>query len=201
MLPQRIRYGMRFLLPDHIAYLTNPETLRLWAGKSLKDRCLLFHRHFGDHRINITLLRQFYRMNKIKNKKIKFTKPIKPDKEPEYEQWRLDMKDRIAGLKKDGYRIIYLDESIFTTKTIHTYTYSHKRMTLGIPIASVNQKVEALIFAISEENGVEYNQVFEKSVNTEKFLEYLDKLRAANPFDRIACFMDNMSVHRTNLVK
>ena len=38
-------------------------------------------------------------MHKIKCKKIKFTKPINPEKEEEYEKWRLDLKEKIVELK------------------------------------------------------------------------------------------------------
>ena len=36
---------------------------------------------------------------------------------------------------------------------------------------------------------------FDKSVNTDKFIEYLQRIRFLNPFDRIALFMDRLSVH------
>ena len=84
-LPMRKRYGYRFLRQEHIEYLTNPETLKLWSGVALAWRCVLFHRHFGNHRINPTLLRKVYRIHRIKRKRIKLTKEIKPEKEQEYE--------------------------------------------------------------------------------------------------------------------
>ena len=117
-LPQRQKYGMRFLKPEHIDFLKSPDTLLKWASKSLKERCLLFHRQFGDHRINPTLLTQFYAKHKIKRKRVKTVKEIDPAKEAEYEKWRQDIKQKIADLKQEHYRIIYLDESLFTTKTI-----------------------------------------------------------------------------------
>ena len=101
-LPYRRRYCYRFLSQDHIDYLTSPETLNEWSGKSLAKRCVLFHRHFGTHRINPTLLRKVYRLHKIKRKRIKLTKEIKPEKEWEYEAWRQGIKERLA----EGYRII-----------------------------------------------------------------------------------------------
>ena len=36
---------------------------------------------------------------------------------------------------------------------------------------------------------------FDKSVNTDKFIQYIQKLRFAHPFDQIALFMDRLSVH------
>ena len=84
---------------EHIDFLKDPETLEKWISRSLKERCVLFHRHFGNHRINPTLLRKLYHIYKIKRKKIKFTKLINPDKEEEYEKWRLELKEKIAYLK------------------------------------------------------------------------------------------------------
>ena len=59
----------------------------------------------------------------------------------------------------------------------------------------------ALIFAISEEKGVEYYQVFEKSVDQNKFSEYLLNLRRSTQFEKIAIFLDNLMVHKTISVK
>ena len=94
---------------------------------------MLFHRHFGNHRINPTLLRKFYALHKIRRKHVKFTKEINPDKEHEYEKWRVDLKDKIANLKEDGYKIIYLDEAVFTSKTIKTTDYTPLKTYHRIP--------------------------------------------------------------------
>ena len=78
---------------EHINYLINPDTLELWIGRTLKERCVLFHRHFGNYRINPTLLRKIYQIHKIRNKKIKFVKHIDQNKELEYEKWRIELKE------------------------------------------------------------------------------------------------------------
>ena len=87
----------------------------------------MFHRHFGDHRINPTLLSRFYHMHKIKKKTVKFVKHIDPEKAQEYEQWRLDLKQKIVELKSQHYRIIWLDETIFTSKSIRIIEYTKNR--------------------------------------------------------------------------
>ena len=51
----------------------------------------MFHRKFPDRRINATILRKIYAIHKIKRKKVKFVKLIDPNKEVEYEEWRLDI--------------------------------------------------------------------------------------------------------------
>ena len=53
----------------------------------------------------------------------------------------------------------------------------------------------ALLCGISKEKGVEHYRVFENSVNIDKFIEYLDFLRATNRGEKICIFMDNLSAH------
>ena len=53
----------------------------------------------------------------------------------------------------------------------------------------------ALLCGISKEKGVEHFQIFQQSVNVEKFKEYIAGLRAAHPDEKIALFMDNLSAH------
>ena len=48
---------------------------------------------------------------------------------------------------------------------------------------------------ISKEKGVELEMQFDKSVNTDKFIEYLQRIRFLNPFDRITLFIDRLSVY------
>ena len=200
-MPIRQRYGYRFLKQEHIDYLRNPDTLALWVGKSLDERCVMFHRHFGNHRINQTLLRQFYQKHKIKRKRIKLTKQIKPDRENESEQWRLAVKERVSDLKGAGYRIIYLDECFITSKTMMTMSYSPYKTSHRIPMSSVDQPTYSLILAISKENGLEHYDVYKKGFNEVMFADYLDKLYIANKHGSIAVFMDNVSSHKTFNIK
>jgi len=76
----------------------------------------------------------------------------------------------------------------------HTY-YTLLKKPHRIPLASINQPVYALIFAISEENGLEHYRIFKKSIDFEKFNEYLDELYVENKHDNIALFFDNLRVH------
>ena len=167
---------------------------------SLKNRCIFFHRHFGNHRINPTLLSKVYRIHKIKAKKIKSVKLIDPEKEQEYEQWRKDLITRIQSLRQQNTRIIYLDECVFTSKTILMRDYTNLKCNRRIPQTQLNQPVFALVLAISRENGLEHYQVYDKSVNKYKFVEYLDELYVPNKHESIVLFLDNLGVHKSGLV-
>ena len=81
-----------------------------------------------------------------------------------------------------------------------TQAYSPIKVNIAVPQKLVTQPCFALILAISEEDGLEYSQIFEKSVDHIKFIEYLEKLRARNPFQRLAIFMDNLRVHKMHVV-
>ena len=49
--------------------------------------------------------------------------------------------------------------------------------------------------------GVEFALTYEKSVNIEKFNDFLKYLRKRYPFDKMALFMDRLSVHTSNKAK
>ena len=66
---------------------------------------------------------------------------------------------------------------------------------MTIDQANLNETTLALLAGISKANGLEHYQIFEKSVNTEKFKEYLAGVRAANPDKKICLFMDNLGAH------
>ena len=65
-------------------------------------------------------------------------------------------------------------------------------------LAYQNEPTLAVLAAISKEKGQEHYQVFEDSVNVEKFQQYLQELRARNGDEKIALFMDNLSAHRSS---
>ena len=107
------------------------------------------------------------------------------------------MKKRIAEVKKDGYRIIYLDESFFTTKTIMQSDYTAKKTQHRIPLAKVTHPAYSLVLAISEEQGLEHCEIYRNKFDQEKFAEYLDGLYIANKHAKIALLLDNVRSHKT----
>lgn len=62
---------LRVLDHEHIAFLTDQNTLKEWAGKTGRERCVLFHRRFPNKRLALTTLRRIYAKHKIKRKKVR----------------------------------------------------------------------------------------------------------------------------------
>ena len=52
----------------HVDFLKSERTLELWAGKTLRERTLLFRGRFPAKRIAVTSLRKFYLRHKINTK-------------------------------------------------------------------------------------------------------------------------------------
>ena len=60
----------------HLDFLLSPVTLEQWAGLTLKERTVRFHRQFTDKRIAITSLRRLYLRNGVKRKKVRQEKAM-----------------------------------------------------------------------------------------------------------------------------
>ena len=59
------------LTQEHIDYLINPQTIQQWAGRTVKERAILFQRQFQKKRIAVTSLRRLYQKHGIKSKKVR----------------------------------------------------------------------------------------------------------------------------------
>ena len=103
-------------------------------------------------------------------------------------------------LKQEGYRIIYLDECGLTTKTILMTDYTNVKQKHQLPLVKVSQPVYSLILAISEENGLEHCKMYTRSVDVQRFSEYLDELYVQNKHEKIAVLMDNLRAHKTDAI-
>ena len=62
------------LTQEHINFLASEKTLMAWITKSIKERCIFFHRSYPDKFIKPWRLRAIYKANLIKKKVIRTTK-------------------------------------------------------------------------------------------------------------------------------
>ena len=145
--------------------------------------------------MNPTLLRLVYRKHGIKQKRLKWTKKGR-DYDPEADRRKLaSVKGQLTRAKNDGYLVHYIDETMVTRTTIPKAEWTKPKENMTIDQANLNEPTLALLAGISKDRGLEHYQIFEKSVNVDKFKEYLAGVRAANPEKRICLFMDNLGAH------
>jgi hypothetical protein len=94
-----IKQTERKLDQEHIDFLVSKDTLQLWAGKFLKERCKLFHRKFPNKRIAVTSLRRLYLKNKVKRKKVRQEKHLPEKFKLKYDDERRRLIDDLAKAK------------------------------------------------------------------------------------------------------
>ena len=70
----RVHYGIRFLKPHQIQWLTSSSTLRQQTGLSLVDRCKHFEKEFPTAHMNSALIKKIYNLHKIKKRKLQWYK-------------------------------------------------------------------------------------------------------------------------------
>ena len=61
----------RKLEQPQIDFILSRDTLNLWAGRTLKERCMLFHRKFPHKRIAVTSLRRLYLQSGVRRKLVR----------------------------------------------------------------------------------------------------------------------------------
>jgi len=187
--------------PQHLKFLQSESTLRSWSGHSLEDRRRFFHRQFPDKKLSKYYMRLAYREAGIKRRLISKGKKLHPEQESRILQEAKDAKIAVQKAQDDGYRLVYCDEFCTTLQTMPKFEWQMKNTSLKVDPREYHRKTIASVAAISSEKGAELILSFDKSINREKFISFLRKLRQCNPFVKLALFMDRLAVHRSNDVK
>jgi transposase len=85
---------------------------------------------------------------------------------------------------------------MFTTSSILKVDYSAKYTNIEVDYKRFNLKTTAVIAAVSFEDGLTFFKCYEKSINREKYNEFIKELRKKIGNRRSTLFVDNLSVHR-----
>ena len=90
---------------------------------------------------------------------------------------------------------------MFTRRSIRKREFSARHTNINVDYSQMNIKTTATIAGISMQQGLVHWKNYDKSVNTDKFIEYLIILRKKFGSKKIACFLDNLRVHHTIRVR
>ena len=88
----------------------------------------------------------------------------------------------------------------FSIKTQLSNAWSLPNEPLKIDYKDFEKGCIAVIACISLTRGVEIVDMYDKSVNIQKFACFLDKLRRLHFANDIALYVDNLSVHRSKII-
>ena len=108
-------------------------------------------------------------MKKVKKRAIRWTKHAPANTRTEARQTLPKMKRELAKAAKDGYRIVYCDETMFTRKTVPKTEYSLPKRNMTVDQALLDEPTLAMLMGVSKEKGHELHMVFDFSINVEKF--------------------------------
>ena len=145
----------RKISAHHLGFLLKEETLTAWAAKTLKERCLLFHRSFPEVHLSPSHLRRLYADHKIKRKVIVTKKVLRSHNKEKAESARLMMASQVGEALNSGKRIIFVDEVMFTTATNLTHAYSSRASNIVIPEKLASSPAIAMLGGILVEGGLE----------------------------------------------
>ena len=101
-----------------------------------------------------------------------------------------DCQEKVKALMRDGYDIVFLDETMLTRKTLPKIEWSLPGSNIDYDCRDLYVQTTALLAGISMKKGIDFWMTFPKSVNIGKFKLYLKGLREARKNDKIAIFMD-----------
>ena len=153
--------------------MTSSATLKAQTALSLVDRSKAFLRKFPAAHMNSTLLRKIYRLHGVKKKKLRWYKVPKGRDGTVTTLELARLKRQLTMAKNDGYRIIYIDETCFTRKTVTDTEWARPKENMRVDEAKLNEPTLALLSGVSMERGQEHFMIFRKSVDIKKFKEYL----------------------------
>ena len=100
----------------------------------------------------------------------------------------------------DNRKIVYLDELNFTKKSIALREWSTRNSNLCVAQNDIYVGYRSVIASMTEERGFCFLRVKAEAINGDDFADYLKGLRRKHPKRRLALFMDNLAVHKAQLV-
>ena len=86
----------------------------------------------------------------------------------------IELKDDLQSAIDLKFRVVQIDECMITKKSLPTLSWSKLRQNALIDYTHFDCKSYAIIGAVSREMGMEHMMVFHKSLNTDRFLVFLE---------------------------
>ena len=139
----------------------------------MEDRVCLFNSTFKTKRMSRRILRRLYAENRIKVKRIKVGKVWKSRDTERIKEEFIQRNKELARVNADNYDIVYLDEVMFTKKTYLDRSWSLRRLPLECDGTLLNMPAVACAVAVSERYGLDLLMTFPKSVNKDKFADFV----------------------------
>ena len=146
-------------------------------------------------------MRLLYLKDGIKRKAIRQIKEYPLKQFQSYQLWKKIVLNKLVEVKDKNLKLIWLDVCIFTMKTLQKLDWRPRYKNLTVDQTDLYFKYKSVIVTTSVEKGVELIQIFDHAVNQHNFARFLGLLSLKHDGQPFALYMDNLSVHKTKLVR
>ena len=167
----------------------------------MKKRTIMFHRQFTDKRIAVTSLRRLYLRNRVRCKKVRQEKVMPAQTRQNFVQKSRSLVEDIENAKREGRLIIYIDEILFSKRSIKLRDWSKKNSNLTVDQEDVYVGFRSVIAGMTEEHGIGLIKIHEQACTGEDFRDYLIQLRGKVGKRPVSLFTDNAGIHKKPCVK
>ena len=189
------------LYPDVVDYITKPKTLEAWAGLTLAQRTVRLFQQFPDCKITPGYLSVLYRKHKIRQKPVQVVKVSNPKTLRRIATQTQEAKVQIQKWLQEKVQIFWLDEACFTCQTYRQREYSCRFQNIAVAATQFNIQSTAFLGCVSKDRAVYYYELQDRSINTDKYIAYLKRLRAKFGQGRLCLYQDNLRVHLSKLAR
>ena len=140
-------------------------------------------------------------MPRIKSRYIKVVKDYDEAKAEKYSDWRDRIQVELREAEEQGYHTIFLDEFLVTKSTVRRFEYCRPGENHSYQQSALSEPVEGMILAASYEKGLDYSEMFNYSVDGDRFQDYIMNLVTKYPKKKLCLFMDSLPAHKEKLTQ
>ena len=147
--------------------------------------------------MSASTIQRAYQASKVRFKFIRSSKKVIDYTNPYYRKLLVDCFSKVKELRDKGIPIICLDEAMFTFNTLKKRAWYSLNSNLRVNQESRDMTPLALIAGVELERGLVSYAIHEDSINGDRFLQFLDRLKEQMGDQEFGVYLDNLSVHKT----
>ena len=118
-----------------------------------------------------------------------------------YQKWQEIVLGHLRDAADRNLKLIWLDEVNFTKRSLQSVDWSARHTNMCVSQDQVYFGYRSVIAAVSAERGVELTHVQNHAVNHVDFGRFLGMLSLVNEGKPFALFLDNLAVHKHDIIK
>ena len=112
---------------------------------------------------------------------------------------KVDAETKLRDYLARDYRIYWLDEMMVTKTTYKKAEYMVKHKNVTIDQMTFNNTATAFVGCVALDLGLFHYNVFNDSVDSDKFVKFLSDLLVKNGNRKFVLYMDSLRVHKSKV--